>query len=267
MQPPQNPYNQPNFGQPQQPFNPQQPFAPPPQQPRGTVSLDVIGEAWKLVQPSLGQWVLAIFVVGALSFAVNFVMGLLQLPFAPAKGQNPSGMFYLIQLVAQIVSFVVQTATAGALIKMAIAQTRTGIANISDMFSVTDVLGPLMVGAILTSLVTVGGLVLLIIPGIIAALGLAMTQPLIVDQKMTPVDAMKRSWEVMKPNLGSFFVLGLVLGLLNFAGVLACCVGLFITYPISTVAIALVYRDLFGIMGTPAAPGNYTPPPIANPNF
>lgn len=267
MQPPQNPYNQPGYGQPQQPFNPQQPYAPPPQQPRGLVSLDVIGEAWKLVQPALGQWVLAVLIVGAISFGVNLVMGLLQAPFAPKNGQSPGGAFYMIQFVAQVVGFVVQTTAAAALFKMAISHIRTGQANLNEMFSVTNILGSILLGALLSSLITGVGILLCIIPGIIAALGLSMTQPLIVDQGLAPVDALKRSWEVMKPHLGSLFVLGLVLGLLNMAGVIACCVGLFVTYPISIVAMALVYRDMFGGASAPLQNPAFNPPPIANPNF
>ena len=169
--------------------------------------------------------------------------------------------------VGQIISFVISTAVGAALIRMAIANVRTGTANLNEMFSVTDILGPIIIGALLTTLVTYIGFALCIIPGFIAALGLAMTQPLIVDQKMQPVDAMKASWAALQPNLGSFFVLGLVVVLLNLAGAIPCGLGLFVTYPISIVALALVYRDLFGLGAGTTQPTGYIPPPIANPNF
>lgn len=275
MQPPQNPYNQPGSGQqPQQPFSPQQPYAPVPQGPRGTVSLDVIGEAWNLVKPSLGQWVIAMLIAGAGFFLVSLVSNLIQRPFLPTgtgtgAGGAPSigAGFYLALIVAQVFSFVVNSILVAGLIRMAISHVRTGVANINEMFGVTSVIGPVLLGALLTGIITYVGILFCIIPGIIAALGLAMTQPLIVDQQMSPVDAMKRSWEAMKPHLGSFFVLGFVLGLLNMAGALACLVGLFVTYPISIVAIALVYRDLFGGASNTNPTLGYTPPPIANPNF
>lgn len=261
MQPPQNPYNQPNYGQ------PQQPFAPAPQQPRGTVSLDVIGEAWKLVQPSIGQWALALLIVGALVFVVNIISSIIQAPFSPRQGQSPGLMFYMMLLVAQVIGAVIQGVALAALYRMAIANIRTGKADLNQMFGVTEVLAPVLVASILVYLATIVGFVLCIVPGIIAALGLTMTQPLIVDQKLAPVDAMKASWAGMKPHLGSLFVLGFVLGLLNFAGALACGVGLFVTVPIYVVAMALVYRDVFGAGGAPTQNTGYTPPPIANPNF
>ncbi|BCM91025.1 hypothetical protein IAD21_02889 [Abditibacteriota bacterium] len=258
MQPPQNPYNQPNYGQPGGYGS---------QQPRGTVSLDVIGEAWNLVKPSLGQWIVAMLIAGAGAAIVSFVSQMLQRPFTPTPGSSPSMAFWAITFITQIIGFVVNTAIAAGLIKMAIAQVRTGVASFNEMFSVTNIIGPILVAAILTGLVTYVGILLCIVPGIIAALGLCMTQPLVVDQNMGAVDAMKRSWEIMKPHLGSTFVLFLVLGLLNCAGLIACCVGILVTYPICIVAIALVYRDMFGIGGAGGQSMGYTPPPIANPNF
>ncbi len=258
MQPPPNPYNQPNYGQ---------SGAPMPQQPRGLVSLDVIGESWNLVKPALGQWVVAILIAGAVMFGVSLVSTILQRPFAPQPGNPPGAGFYLALLFTQIIGFIVNTVVIAGLIKMAIAHVKTGVASIGEMMSVTNVIGPVLVGALLTGLVTYLGILLCIIPGIIASLGLCMTQPLIVDKNMGGVDAMKRSWEVMKPQLGSVFVLGLVLTLLNAVGAIACFVGLFVTYPISIVAVALVYRDMFGIGGTAGQNLGYTPPPIASPNF
>lgn len=261
MQPPQNPYNSPPYGQ------PQGSFAPQPQQPRGTVSLDVIGEAWNLVKPSLGQWALAMLLGGAALFALNLVVGLLQTPFRPTPGRGIGAGFWFISFLSQILGAAVQGIVLVALFRMAIAHIRTGVASINEMFNIGDIAVPAAIAAMLVYLITVIGLIFLVIPGIIASLSLTLVQPLIADQKLQPVDAIKRSWEVMKSHLGSMFVLGLVLGLLNLATIFTCGLGLFVTIPIDIVALALVYRDLLGVGGAPAQNTGYVPPPIANPNF
>lgn len=94
-----------------------------------------------------------------------------------------------------------------------------------------------------------------------------MTTPLIVDQKASGIDAIKRSWETCKPQLGTLFLLFLVLGLLNFATVCTCGLGLFVTFPMTQIAIALTYRNLFGIgrAESGVAPLMFPPPPIASP--
>ncbi|RYX83222.1 hypothetical protein EON83_16070 [bacterium] len=252
----QNPYNQPNYGQPGG------------GQPRGTVSLDVIGEAWNLVKPSLGQWVVAILIVGVIAFVCSLVLNLVMMPFAPRQGQQPGPAFFAVALLTRIPLFIIIIALSGGLIKMGISQVKTGVASLSDLTSVTTVIGPLLVASILVGLITNIGMLLCIVPGVIAGLGLCMTQPLIIDQGMSAIDAMKRSWDTCKPHLGSIFVLFIVIWLVNLVGAIPCGLGLLITYPISIVAISLVYRDLFGIGGVGGQNmGGYNPPPIANPNY
>lgn len=125
-----------------------------------------------------------------------------------------------------------------------------------------------MIGAsILVGLSAYIGTLLCIVPGVILTIAFAMTQLLIVDKRLGAIEAMKTSWSVMMPNLGAGFVLGLVLFLVNLLGAIPCGLGLFITYPMTIVSGALVYRDLFGATGTGLPNSGYTPPPIANPNF
>jgi hypothetical protein len=211
----------------------------------GTVSMDVITEAWTILKPELGMWIAAALVYGAISGAFNGGSNVVQ-------AMNPNGestVLLAVTFVLSILSSLVSGIIGAGLFKMAIHHVRTGKADISQMFNVFDSLGSLVIAIILTSLAMVLGLFACVIPGIIAALGFAMTSPLIVDQKMEAIPAMKRSWAAMKPNLGAFFVLCLVLGVLNIAGLCACCVGLLVTIPLSQIALALVYRDLVRRIG------------------
>ena len=50
--------------------------------------------------------------------------------------------------------------------------------------------------------------------------------------------------------LGFLFVLGLV----NLAGLMACCVGVFVTLPVSLAALMYAYEDIFNPPGLPSAP-------------
>lgn len=71
--------------------------------------------------------------------------------------------------------------------------------------------------------------------------------PLIVDRRLSGVDAVKLS---VKAALGNFWrLLGLLLmtGLMSFVGVLFCYVGAFFVMPISFAAIATAYEQVFGL--------------------
>lgn len=113
------------------------------------------------------------------------------------------------------------------------------------------------------------GLVLLIIPGIIAFLKLQYLVYFIVDKDMGPIEALKASWRITDGNLGRLFVLAFVvmgialLGLLGLAvlfyitgvfgeigrtiiGLVGLIFVLVIDYPLIFVIHGYVYRKLSG---------------------
>ncbi len=228
----------------------------------GTVSTAAIGQAWEMLKTNLPTWigiaVVYLFIVGALSF----VQGLLLTRDAQGiPQQNPFSIFFQF-LVSSAALFL-----AAGLFKVAITQLHTGRAEFGELFNIFDVAAPLFIAAILTTLATFVGLAFCIVPGVIASLGLSMTNPLIVDQKADAVSAMKRSWAVCKDHLGALFVLGLVLGLINLAGACFCGLGIVVTLPLTYLTFAIVYRDLFvgGSFGVAASMPDFPTPPIANP--
>ncbi|MBC7820753.1 MAG: hypothetical protein IAG10_28035 [Planctomycetaceae bacterium] len=74
---------------------------------------------------------------------------------------------------------------------------------------------PLIGTSILVGLVLFAGLLLLVIPGIIFFLWYALATQIVVVEGISGVDAMKRSKELMKGNMGSMFVLGFVMLTIN----------------------------------------------------
>lgn len=252
--PPGNPYSAP--GGP--------PFNPPPTPMRATVSTDVIGQAWDLVKPQIGMWIVALIICGAISGALNGVSSVV----SALGGEDPGFVFYALTLIISLVSAVVSLLVNAGMMKMAIHHVRSGQADIAQLFNITEVIVPVIVAGLLMYIAIGLGMVLLIVPGIIAGLGLSMAIPLVVDQKVDGIEALKRSWATCQPHLGSLFLLFLMLFLLNLAGACACFVGLLITSPITQVAVALTYRNLFGIGASESniPPSVFPPPPIASPS-
>ena len=96
---------------------------------------------------------------------------------------------------------------------------------------------------------------------IILGIFFMFTFPLIVDRKLSGVDAVKTSVKAALANFGG--VLGLVLlnAALGFAGAILCYVGAFFVMPITLAAHAIAYRRVFPeISQTFASP----PPPPGN---
>lgn len=68
---------------------------------------------------------------------------------------------------------------------------------------------------LLVGFAIVGGFILLVIPGIIAAFWFAMATQVVVIEKINGFKAMGRSRAIMKGNIGTFFVLSFVMGVIS----------------------------------------------------
>jgi hypothetical protein len=73
---------------------------------------------------------------------------------------------------------------------------------------------------------------------------LQLASYLVVDQQNGPIASLNNSWQATKGNFWKLFLFSLSAGLINLAGVLALGIGLLATIPITSVAMANVYRKL-----------------------
>ena len=71
--------------------------------------------------------------------------------------------------------------------------------------------------------------------------------PLIVDRRLSGLNAVKLSIRASLANFWRLLGMLLVNGLLTFVGVLFCYVGAFLVMPISFAAIAMAYEQVFGL--------------------
>lgn len=98
--------------------------------------------------------------------------------------------------------------------------------------------------SILLGLVVVVGLILLIVPGIILAIIFGFSAYLVVDRGLMPIPAFKESARITKGSRWTLFKLGLALLGINILGALALLVGLFVSLPVSSLALVHAYRKL-----------------------
>lgn len=68
---------------------------------------------------------------------------------------------------------------------------------------------------IILTIAVMGGMILLVIPGIIAAFWFSLATQVVVVERVSGVDALKRSRKLMRGNVGTVFVLGIVLGMIS----------------------------------------------------
>ena len=115
-------------------------------------------------------------------------------------------------------------------------------------------------GILLVALLFMG--IFIVLNLIISALT-TFSYPLIADRNLPGGEALMLSAKGGFANLGGLILLLLLLGLMAFAGVLVCLVGVFFVAPILTAALFAAYQSVFGRTG-----GVYQqsppPPPVFN---
>jgi uncharacterized membrane protein len=91
------------------------------------------------------------------------------------------------------------------------------------------------------------GFMFCVIPAFIVAGLYIFTLPFIADKKLDFWEAMEASRKLAKDHLFEMILFSIILGLINFAGLLLCVVGLVFTIPLTVAAISIAYDDLVGI--------------------
>ncbi len=97
---------------------------------------------------------------------------------------------------------------------------------------------------ILLGIIVFLGLLLLVVPGIIAAVGLGFAPYLVVDRGKGPIEALKESWRLTEGHKGQLFLLALALTGINILGLLALVVGVLVSAPVTWLAVTHAFRTL-----------------------
>lgn len=117
--------------------------------------------------------------------------------------------------------------------------------RIEDIFYGFQNYLPTLVAGVLLSIAVGLGFVLLVVPGIIIALGLSQTFFILADNpEMDGVEALKKSWSIMDGHKADYFVLVLLFILMVIAGILAFVVGIFFVLPIIYATTAHFYEQV-----------------------
>lgn len=109
-----------------------------------------------------------------------------------------------------------------------------------------------LAASIMTTVVTVCGFILLIIPGIILSILFYFVTYLIIDRELGPIEAMRESIRITKGHRWTLFLLLLASLLICLVGVVCLFVGILVAFPIVALSTVHAYRRL-------SAPGDAAP--------
>lgn len=236
------------------PTDPSQEYSPYPRQQPGTVdarpakvSLDCISEAISLVKQDVGMWAVAALLCGVISYAVSISVSLLAniVAYGSALSTETSVMGVILGVVFGFLSSAVSYLLYAGMVQMALAKIDGQPLEISDLFTGFGRFPQMLVAVTLSTLATYLGLILLIIPGLFVAGALAFVPFLVVRQHLSGMEAVSKSWEVLKPHGFAMFGFLFVVGILIMVGLVLCGVGVLFTLPVGAVAMAIQFRAFF----------------------
>src|SRR5579859_3268383 len=241
-----NPYAAPQAG-----FPP--PAAPPgaPGVPQPWTVGEMFSIAWARFKPN---WVVLVFSWFAL-MAISMVLGFATMIAIGARAVPPDSPLAIRMMVGSgFVRLLVTAFLQVGLLRISLDVARDRTPSFGALFLGGDRFFALLGVFLLQSLIVVVGLLLLVVPGVIAALGLSLTQYYVVDAKMGPIDAMKASWAATRGQKGEIFVLLLASVGVMLLGALACCLGMLVAAPVALVALSAGYTRISGIGAAPPLP-------------
>lgn len=152
----------------------------------------------------------------------------------------PKVAYYVLAFLLWVIGLVMSIGW----IKISLTLARDQEPDIAELFTHWGFLIPYVLGTLCYALVVFVGFILLIVPGIILLIMLGMYSYLIVDKRLGPIAALKRSRVITRGQKWRLAMMGLVLLLLNLAGLLCLLVGVVVTLWISIIAAAYVFDRL-----------------------
>lgn len=264
--PPAGGYGAPQgFGAPQGGFPPPQGYPPVGGPPAYNVG-DAFSWAWnkftKNAVPLIVATLVFVVVVAALQGIINVVQMLVS-PGETSYVADDSGLSFsyaatgfagiLVSIVGWfltlIVTAAIQSAYLGGIFDIANGQQ----VSIGSFFRPRNI-GNVVIASLITGVISTIGYFLCVLPGLIASFLFMFTTIAVLDRNLSPVDAIKSSFETVKNNLGPALLTALAAAAVIIVGFLLCGIGILVGAPLATLLLVYAYRSLNGGYVAPATP-------------
>ena len=237
------------------------------------IYFEFISQSFQMIQKNLAVYALGAFLVimitqaiqVPLSFANNFLIYGGMIPKYTRDGmpmvqwQNMPILFLLYTI-----PYGITQALSVGISMCAIEEADTGTTVLNTMFSKLRLILPLLGVVLIMQVLVIIGFVCCIVPGIYLMGSLILAPIFVMNEELGPIEAIKKSYELMKPYAWMSFLLIFVSGIVSGLGVFACCIGYIFTMPIRPIVLGLTYREFRGPLTTGFQVPTYTVPPSSS---
>jgi hypothetical protein len=215
--------------------------------PRREIPFRVIGDAWRLYKRHWAVWSLAAL-IAMTGFAIVDGLLISILGGRHRKVDSPGGFampFFSGEGMAFLLAIVANGLFTGGMIRMADRQIRGDEPRIEDMFSVTKDWFDVVLVSLLYGVAIMAGTTVFVIPGLILSGILMLALPLVVLGGLPATGAIIQSFDALKGRFLTAPLFHLWLIIVAFSGMLLLGVGILMTGPLYSLAIAGLYHHVF----------------------
>ena len=85
-----------------------------------------------------------------------------------------------------------------------------------------------------------------VVPALLAMPFFFLGYPILIFEKASAFDALKKSYDIAKENYGTILFTAFLAGLISIAGLVLCCVGVYLTLPFAYIVMYSTYCAYFG---------------------
>lgn len=199
---------------------------------------EFLGAVWPLVKKYWWQFVGILFVQQGLVNLPGVIADIVRTTYKLADEEPITALFDLV--ATTILGVILQAGLVG----IALQVIGGGAPRLGDLFSQWKLFWRYLGASIVYGLITLGGSLLLIIPGVIWFLKFSLWPYFMVEKNVGIIEALKMSSHATAGYKGSLFVLYIYLFALTLLGMAALLLGLFVTVPVCMLTFAYVYRKL-----------------------
>ncbi|WP_068830612.1 hypothetical protein [Pseudomonas sp. BMS12] len=207
----------------------------------------VISEAWQRVKGTkgiiFGGLVIFYVVMFVATSLLGFVLGALGI-----LGEASLTAIIVGQLIVSVLASALAYPFLAGINMVGIRRAADQPVSFNEVFSGLGLFVPLLITALLMTLLVYIGSLLLLIPGIYLGVAYMLAMPLVIERGLSPWQALEASRKAITQHWFKVFGLFLLLGLIMAVSMIPLGIGLIWTMPLFIISMGVLYRTIFGVL-------------------
>ena len=215
--------------------------------------IDVLLEAWQKTDGIKGTFFSAVLAFVLIVVGIDLIFSMVNheiIEVGIREGMSSS----MIEIMGYIMTFLQHIFKLIVSLPILVGITMIGVYRSVDMpvrfsiaFDYFEYTIPIVIAAILTSVLVAIGSLLLIIPGIYLMVAYFLTQPLIVEKNLGAWEAMETSRKAINHHWFKVFLTYFIMAMIYLISIIPLGIGLIWTAPMMVNVRGILYRIMFGV--------------------